>query len=99
MLTFNIDMTKTLIYILFVLIVLILLYHRNTNNIVGYWRKNSDGTIYHIEKISYRTFKSKDKIGSISFINQINYEKNKGYIFEASILWDNGEVWDYQSGR
>jgi len=90
-------MLKTLFYILFVIIVLIILYHRNSNSIIGYWRKNSDGSIYHIEKVSYRKFKIKDKIGSISLINRINYEKNNGYICGVTILWDNGEVWDFQS--
>lgn len=92
-------MTKTLIYILFVLIVLILLYHYKTNNIVGYWRKNSDGSIYHIEKISYRSFKINDVVGNITWFNQINYKKNIGYICAMSIVWEDGEVWDYQFTR
>ena len=93
------EIVKTLIYILFILIVIILLYHYKTNNIVGYWRQNSDGCIYHIEKVSYRKFKINDIIGNITQFNQINYKKDKGYICGISIIWNSGEMWDYQFSK
>lgn len=89
-----------LYYIIFAIVLLLFFFTRySSNSIIGYWRQDSDGSIYSIKKISFRTFKTKDVEGNITWFNRINYNKNHGYIHSTVIYWDNGETWTYQFGK